>query len=256
MYNGVGLPTARGTGTSAHVQRNSAALRRPRSYAHRSSTPNSARRKRVPSEKDKQREVRRRVEVEVAERENQLQNEGAKRDQIDTELDELRERLLREMTTTDDNQIEGGEKKQVERNEKLKKALGLPDEYEEGAAFRRMKKNVENKEVEQDTKEEKKVEETPKIQPLPGIDADDSESSSSLSSSSLSESSGIESLERKNAAQPTRIEEDAPPPPPPPLSAPVPPTQQVQESLVMGRRAKRYIPNPTAEWLKQQQRFD
>jgi len=192
MYNGVGLSSARGSGTSAHVSRNSAALRRQRTYPRHVVKKNDNGRKRTKAAE--QHERRRAIEVKVAEFDS--------------------------------------------RNDKLRRALGLPEEYEEGAAFRKMKKDDIEKDAVTAEKKEKPNSATTAAQQLADnsksrAEDDDlgSESSSSLSSSSLSSSSGIGKEADEKAAS------------------------KANGALVEGRSARRAIPNPTADWLKNNVNF-
>lgn len=244
MYNGVGLQTARGTGTSAHVQRNIAALRRPRKRETRAP---SVRHK--VSAATEEHERRRRIEVEVYELADRLHAEGKAAADIDAEKKMLRDKLLKDLlaprdvminevatqqinaTQSTNNAVLTAAERMRARNNRVRSAFGLPGNYEEGSSFRgkdmptaHSDDNVKLPSAERTRLPDNKVDQ-PEL----------SESSSSLSSSSGMET-GSGSLTRRDDSFYQRDINVAP--------------SHRRPSLVEGRRARRGLPNPAESWVR------
>ncbi|KAJ2821914.1 RNA-splicing factor [Coemansia sp. 'formosensis'] len=149
MYNGIGLNTPRGSGTSGHVVRNMSALKP--GQADRGRQPQQYSRDRINNAKpvDKgilEHERRRQVEVKCLELQDKLETQG---DLDDTELEErvdkLRSQLLenidrvdlsgaRPIKTFETQKLAEAKSKE---NARLASALRVEEEYVEGAAFDR-----------------------------------------------------------------------------------------------------------------------
>lgn len=197
MYNGIGLQSTRGTGTSGYVQRNVAALR------------GSARRgsgSRVPAHKSLHatlrgrlgerlgaapafaaHESRRKVEVAVAELEEELEDRGYDKDTIE----EMKNRLREDLVARDEKEEEGEKDREIEegkvrreegrataavadaklrerRNGRFREALGVGKDYQEGDFLRRMQAEKETeKEAEVAKKEKAKGAEVEKDSSIP-----------------------------------------------------------------------------------------
>ncbi|KAK0519909.1 RNA-splicing factor [Tilletia horrida] len=154
MYNGVGLQTARGSGTSGYVQRNLSALRyrdekgntEPRdSRRDRNDLPN-----RQPDKSILDHDRKRKVEVRCMELRDELEEQGVAADEIEDRVEQLRATLLdaldnpassfgnathaqtRALRPSDVHALSAA--KQAE-SEKWKAALGVRGDYQEGQGF-------------------------------------------------------------------------------------------------------------------------
>ncbi len=101
MYNGIGLPTARGSGTNGYVQKNQSYIR-PRSYQQQSSHSGGTEAKglgqRTANVEILKHEKRREVEVRCEELKEMLSNRGnMAQEDIDREVDKLRQELLADL---------------------------------------------------------------------------------------------------------------------------------------------------------------
>lgn len=165
MYNGIGLPTVRGTGTSGYVQTNRAALRpsvRARARAH-PHTNRSSRPARLQNESGvrppsalAEHEARRRIEVAVAELEDDLVNRDYAPNDIAVMTQRLRQDLLtrapdaQETQAFQDRALEGRRRHNSgaqpsllplppdlaqRRDLRLRDAFRIPNTYFAGAAF-------------------------------------------------------------------------------------------------------------------------
>lgn len=174
MYNGIGLQTVRGTGTSGHVQRNVAVLRGSARRGQRPRGPppkslHEAIRERVSGRLSLQpafaaHESRRKVEVAVMELEEELIARGYEKNEIEQMKKRLREDLLardemekegeKDRDIVDERlQREEGRRKATtanealiqRRNERMKEALGVGNEYQQGDFLRRMEEEKADK---------------------------------------------------------------------------------------------------------------
>ncbi|BGP24506.1 RNA-splicing factor [Rhodotorula toruloides] len=142
-YNGVGLSTPRGSGTSGHIQANRSHLRprqQPReaapdfkdSFAHR-----------PPDQGILDHERKRRVEAQCFELQVSLEDDGVEADEIERQVSTLRDKLLAQS----ERQQQQGPIKQHERHQlaaakeqadaRMRAALGIKADHQEGAAFDR-----------------------------------------------------------------------------------------------------------------------
>ncbi|KAJ2819766.1 hypothetical protein IWW50_005337 [Coemansia erecta] len=150
MYNGIGLSSARGTGTSGHVVKNASSLR----PGQRDGTSNRHHydRDRTPKSKplDKgiiDHERRRQVEVQCLELQDELEDQKLGDSEIEARVGELRARLLRDIDrvelTGTRGRIKPFETTQRAReaksreNDRMARALRVGEDYAEGAAFDR-----------------------------------------------------------------------------------------------------------------------
>lgn len=143
MYNGIGLTTPRGTGTSGHVVRNKSALNPPR----RVTKPQQTKDKKTHLDKGiLEHEQRRQVEVRCLELQDSLEEQGDLDDeQIEKQVDELRQSLLLNIdhlltattATKSMKAFETYQRDQAKQQESQKwaSALRIKDEYREGEAF-------------------------------------------------------------------------------------------------------------------------
>lgn len=95
-YNGIGLSTARGSGTNGYIQKNTARVSES-SYKRRQQYK-KAESKLIHVVKDQelvQREQKRELEVKVSELRDELEDEGLEEDEIERRCDEFRAELTR-----------------------------------------------------------------------------------------------------------------------------------------------------------------
>ncbi|KAK3375376.1 cwf21 domain-containing protein [Podospora didyma] len=154
MSDNVGLSTPRGSGTSGYVQRNLAHMR-PRDQAapYQPRDLDSLRHKqRLPDQGLLEHERKREVEVKVLELRDQLEEEGVDGDDIDAKCDDLRKKLLAEMDSIKKKTGGGGgvgptrlkmhqvhelADAKIKESERLRRALHISKDYEEGSHWRR-----------------------------------------------------------------------------------------------------------------------
>ncbi|KAJ2014231.1 RNA-splicing factor [Coemansia sp. S610] len=149
MYNGIGLNTPRGTGTSGHVVRNMSALKPGQADRGRQSQQYNRDHVKNAKPLDKgilEHERRRLVEVKCLELQDELEAQGTLDDtEIEERVDELRSRLLENIDSLDfagARPIQSFETQRLaeaksKENARLARALRVEEEYVEGAAFDR-----------------------------------------------------------------------------------------------------------------------
>lgn len=181
MSSNVGLTTPRGSGTSGYVQRNLSHLR-PRDAPYPSPADYSnlqKHRQRKPNQDILDHDRLREIEVKVFDLRDKLEDEGVDEEEIETRTDKLRKEMM-------EGEGEGEEKKKkkkqqnkeevrqgrlknhqvhemaaqkIEESEKLRRALGIREDYEEGSHWRRgeerLKEGVSNGVVEEGGKAER-----------------------------------------------------------------------------------------------------
>jgi hypothetical protein len=148
MSANVGLTTPRGSGTSGYVQRNLSHIK-PRDADRRTGPPSRdfdqpTHAQRQPDPAILEHERKRRIEVQVFELRDKLEEEGVDEDEIDTQADKLREELEREgagpkvdVRGLKSHQVHDLAKAKIEETERVRKALGIGKDYEEGGHWKR-----------------------------------------------------------------------------------------------------------------------
>ncbi|KAM3423960.1 hypothetical protein BST61_g1353 [Cercospora zeina] len=145
MSSNVGLSTPRGSGTSGYVQRNSANLR-PRDDVkpYLTEVDSIKHRQRQPDKGILEHEKKREIEVKVFELRDKLEEEGVDEDEIDDQCDALRKRLEKEQNGKGPNakglkshQVHELARAKIDESERLRKALGIGKDYEEGSHWRK-----------------------------------------------------------------------------------------------------------------------
>ncbi|KAI4215125.1 MAG: hypothetical protein LQ351_002440 [Letrouitia transgressa] len=156
MSSNVGLSTPRGSGTSGYVQRNLSHLKPRDAFAPYPTT--------LPSHKQRQPDAAilehdrlREIEVQVFNLRDKLEDESVDEAEIEAQTDALRRKLLKE---ADERKIQNKNKNgssarglkahqvhelaaaKIEESEKLRKALGIREDYEEGAHWRRQEERL------------------------------------------------------------------------------------------------------------------
>ncbi|KIV98940.1 uncharacterized protein PV09_09326 [Verruconis gallopava] len=152
MSSNVGLSTPRGSGTSGYVQRNLSNLK-PRDQADPYNLDDRKHRQRKPDPEILEHERRRKIEVEVFELRDKLEEEGElDEDEIDDRCNALRQRLEeeseREKSKNTDarglksHQVHDLAKAKIEETERLRRALGIREDYEEGGHWKRQEERL------------------------------------------------------------------------------------------------------------------
>eukprot|EP01121_Diplochlamys_sp_Union-15-3_P008389 TRINITY_DN2224_c0_g1_i6.p2 TRINITY_DN2224_c0_g1~~TRINITY_DN2224_c0_g1_i6.p2 ORF type:complete len:249 (+),score=72.99 TRINITY_DN2224_c0_g1_i6:22-747(+) len=149
MYNGIGVPTPRGTGTNGFVQRNFAALpawkiRRPVSAGP---SGGAQKEKEKPNQKEPNKEIlehdrKRQIEIKLlqwAEKKGLLDS-GLPQEEIDMKMAKQRLRIekdeikkQRALLEQNDSHVRAQLK--LQKTKAMARALKVDDKYEEGAAF-------------------------------------------------------------------------------------------------------------------------
>jgi len=157
MTSNVGLNTPRGSGTSGYVQRNLSALRPRDQQAPYPSDASSLRHKqRQPDASILEHSRKREIELKVFELRDELEDEGKDEDEIDAACDALREKLEKEAEDAKGKGQQNGSgakglkshqvhelaRAKIEESEKLRRALGIRADYEEGSHWKRQDENV------------------------------------------------------------------------------------------------------------------
>jgi chromosome segregation ATPase len=165
MSSNVGLSTPRGSGTSGYVQKNRSLLRpRDKIAPYPTDRELQTHRQRQPDAEILEHESRREIEVKVFELRDKLEEEGLDEDEIDDRCDGLRKKLEQERKEGKNvggnarrlkaHQVHDLAKAKIEESERLRKALGIREDYEEGSHWRkqeeRLKESLAQKEKEDD----------------------------------------------------------------------------------------------------------
>ncbi|KAK5163653.1 RNA-splicing factor [Saxophila tyrrhenica] len=146
MSSNVGLTTPRGSGTSGYVQTNKAHLRprdNPKPYP--SDFDSLKHRQRQPDAEILEHDRKRQIEVKIFELRDKLEDEGVDEDEIDDQCAALRKKLEREGEKGGGKDARGLKSHQVhqlaeakiEESERLRRALGIGRDYEEGSHWRK-----------------------------------------------------------------------------------------------------------------------
>lgn len=179
MSENVGLSTPRGSGTSGYVTRNLAAMRpRDRAGPYPKNTDSLPHKQRQPDQGILDHDRKREIEVKVFELRDKLEDDkyvlcrgglervpgacwglpltcllfSVEEDEIDSQCDELRQKLLEEMKS---GKGSGGQRRQfqqhqvhamadakIKESERLRKALKISSNYEEGSHWRKQEERL------------------------------------------------------------------------------------------------------------------
>ncbi|KAI9673096.1 MAG: RNA-splicing factor [Trizodia sp. TS-e1964] len=155
MSSNVGLSTPRGTGTSGYVQRNLSHLR-PRDNAapYPRDFDSIKHRQRQPDASILDHDEKRDIEVKVFELRDRLEDEEIDEEEIETQTSALRKKLLAIRENGGDrgskgrplkmHQVHEMAKAKIEESERLRKALGISTDYEEGSHWKRQEEKMRN----------------------------------------------------------------------------------------------------------------
>ncbi|KAI1051457.1 hypothetical protein LB506_003274 [Fusarium annulatum] len=170
MSDNVGLNTPRGSGTSGYVQRNLAQIK-PRDYGapYPKDLDSLRHKQRQPDKGILEHDRKREVEVKVFDLRDKLEEEEVDEDEIDRRCDELRQKLLTEMNsgrrggqrkTFKQHQVHEMADAKIKESERLRKALKISADYEEGGHWKRQEERLRNaleKEEEKDEGDDRKT---------------------------------------------------------------------------------------------------
>ncbi|KAI1397205.1 cwf21-domain-containing protein [Hypoxylon fuscum] len=166
MSDNVGLSTPRGSGTSGYVQRNLAHLRpRDRAAPYNTKDLDSFKhRQRQPDKEILEHDRKREVEVKVFELRDQLEDEGVDEEEIDKRCDALRKELQEKMNKggrdvgprkpLKAHQVHELADAKIKESERLRNALKISKDYEEGSHWRRQEERL-RKATERDSSAQK-----------------------------------------------------------------------------------------------------
>jgi len=152
MSSNVGLTTPRGSGTSGYVQRNLSHLK-PRDRAAPYDLDDFKKhRQRQPDPEILEHERKRKIENEVFKLRDELEEKEVDEEEIDEQCDALRGKLTKEMDEgrggkeaargMKQHQVHDLAKAKIEETEKLRRALGIRSDYEEGGHWKRQESRL------------------------------------------------------------------------------------------------------------------
>ncbi|KAK4580164.1 RNA-splicing factor [Recurvomyces mirabilis] len=158
MTDNVGLTTPRGSGTSGYVQRNLSHLRpRDNIQPYPKDTDSIRHRQRQPDQEILEHDRKREIEVKVFELRDRLEDEGVDEDEIDDKCEALRKDLTSKQRPGEggpntrklkSHQVHELAKAKIEESEKLRRALGISKDYEEGSHWKRQEERKVEREKE------------------------------------------------------------------------------------------------------------
>ena len=152
MSSNVGLSTPRGSGTSGYVQRNLSYLKpRDRAAPYPPDLDKLKHKPREPDKKILEHDRARAIEVEVFELRDRLEDEGVDDEEVESRTEALRRKLTKASEGKisdhgDDMRAARGLKKhqvhelaaaKLKESERLRQALGISKDYEEGSHWKR-----------------------------------------------------------------------------------------------------------------------
>ncbi|KAK4983491.1 RNA-splicing factor [Elasticomyces elasticus] len=157
MSSNVGLSTPRGSGTSGYVQRNLSQLRsRDNPAPYPKDVDTFKHRQRQPDKEILEHDRKREIEVKVFELRDGLEDEGLDEDEIEDRCTALRKKLQAEQAgkgvgskarALKPHQVHELAKAKIEESEKLRRALGISSDYEEGSHWRKQEERARETEV-------------------------------------------------------------------------------------------------------------
>jgi hypothetical protein len=171
MSSNVGLSTPRGSGTSGYVQRNLSHLRpRDRTAGAPYSLDNFEKHKqREPDAEILEHERKRRIEVQVFELRDRLEDEEVDEDEIEVQVEGLRRKLEAEEKKNKggggrnakglkSHQVHDLAKAKIEESERVRRALRIGEGYEEGSHWRKQEERRKEIDIMRAREEEEREE--------------------------------------------------------------------------------------------------
>ncbi|CAN9342184.1 unnamed protein product [Alternaria alternata] len=168
MADNVGLTTPRGSGTSGYVQKNRSLLRpRDKVQPYPKDWESAKHRPRQPDVEILEHEAKRDIEVKVLELRDKLEDEGVDEDEIDDQCEGLRRKLDQERKDGKDlgpnarrlksHQVHDLAKAKAEESERLRKALGISADYEEGSHWRKQEERMRDSLAKREAEDEERT---------------------------------------------------------------------------------------------------
>lgn len=136
MYNGIGLPTPRGSGTNGFVQRNLAHVKKSRQMRSDIVSKPDSNFNKPPSYEIILHQKKRQIESKCLRLRKELEHRGYRESKIEREVDEYRKRKLYELSKV----------KEHEDGDRMKRSFGIKKDYVDGSSVTQMKRNNEPKE--------------------------------------------------------------------------------------------------------------
>ncbi|KAJ8118804.1 hypothetical protein OPT61_g279 [Boeremia exigua] len=169
MADNVGLSTPRGSGTSGYVQKNRSLLRpRDKVAPYQKDLDHARHRPRQPDAEILEHEAKRDIEVKVFELRDKLEEEGVDEDEIDDQCEALRRKLDQERKDGRDlgpnakrlksHQVHDLAKAKAEESDRMRKALGISEDYEEGSHWRKQEERLRESLAKREAEDEEKTE--------------------------------------------------------------------------------------------------
>lgn len=160
MYNGIGLDTARGSGTNGYVQRNLSFIRRHKDKVDYKSEEElkklDAHITKGPNKDILDHERKRKVELKCMEMQELMEEQGYGEEEIELKVSTFRQMLMEKVQETNTGVVEKDEcgrpvakathqlaEANQARNEQLKAAFGLSEFYKEGSSMDPQRKTKE-----------------------------------------------------------------------------------------------------------------
>ncbi|KAL6719654.1 RNA-splicing factor [Lecanora helva] len=152
MADNVGLSTPRGSGTSGYVQRNLSHIKPRSNYAPYPKDYDTRQYKqRKPDEDILNHDRLREIEVKVFDLRDKLEDEGVDEEEIELQTEALRKKLSSGSGNTPKSDKKGQFKThqvheqaaaKIEESEKLRRALGISKDYEEGSHWKKQEERL------------------------------------------------------------------------------------------------------------------
>lgn len=152
MSSNVGLTTPRGSGTSGYVQRNLSQLKPRDNFAPYPKDYDSMKHRQRKPDKDILNHDRlREIEVKVFDLRDKLEDEGVDEEEIELQTSALRKKLTAggDASSKPDrkgqfkpHQVHELAAAKIEESEKLRKALGISQDYEEGSHWKKQEERL------------------------------------------------------------------------------------------------------------------
>ncbi|KAH7326414.1 cwf21 domain-containing protein [Stachybotrys elegans] len=155
MSDNVGLSTPRGSGTSGYVQRNLAHIK-PRDYGapYPKDLDSMRHKQRQPDKGILEHDRKREIEVKVFDLRDKLEEEEVDEDEIEERCNKLREKLTAEMNSSrnssgprrnfKEHQVHEMADAKIKESERLRRALKIRSDYEEGSHWKRSEEKLRN----------------------------------------------------------------------------------------------------------------
>ncbi|KAF2840407.1 cwf21-domain-containing protein [Patellaria atrata CBS 101060] len=172
MSANVGLNTPRGSGTSGYVQRNLSHLKpRDATAPYPKDFDMLKHRQRQPDTEILEHDRKREIEVKVFELRDRLEDEGVDDDEIEDQCTALRKKLQAERKKGEGaksgkaarglktHQVHELAAAKIEESERLRKALGIRADYEEGSHWKKQEERLKSNLVEKASAQRERSEE-------------------------------------------------------------------------------------------------